>query len=146
MTRSRSMTLHAASRAATGRIAARTMATRSTLPASNVKAETLSPLYTFGGVHGSRSGQKTWRNKPLFRREVRTCLYTSLIGFWARCKSVKWTRSVQTRRYSYMINISWCDISPLYRRSAFRCHEGKSGPVYCCLARHGTSCLMPVVQ
>lgn len=38
--------------------------------ALNVKAETLSPLYTFGGVHGSRSGQKTWRNKPLFRREV----------------------------------------------------------------------------
>lgn len=37
----------------------------------NMKAETLSPLYTFGGVHGSRSGQKTWRNKPLFRREVR---------------------------------------------------------------------------
>lgn len=41
-----------------------------TPPALNVKAETLSPLYTFGGVHGSRSGQKTWRNKPLFRREV----------------------------------------------------------------------------
>eukprot|EP00904_Undaria_pinnatifida_P010369 jgi/Undpi1/6462/HiC_scaffold_20.g08941.m1 len=46
----------------------RSMATR-TMPAFNVKAETLSPLYTFGGVHGSRSGQKTWRNKPLFRRE-----------------------------------------------------------------------------
>lgn len=40
-----------------------------TPPKLNVKAETLSPLYTFGGVHGSRSGQKTWRNKPLFRRE-----------------------------------------------------------------------------
>ncbi|CAM9471976.1 unnamed protein product [Discosporangium mesarthrocarpum] len=46
-----------------------TRGTHSTPSLLNVKQETLSPLYTFGGVHGSRSGQKTWRNKPLFRRE-----------------------------------------------------------------------------
>ncbi|CBN74525.1 Glutamate dehydrogenase 1 (NADP-dependent) [Ectocarpus siliculosus] len=34
-----------------------------------IKQDTVSPLYRFGGVHGSGSGQKTWRNKPLFRRE-----------------------------------------------------------------------------
>lgn len=28
-----------------------------------------SPLSQYGGVHGSRVAQKTWRNKPLFRRE-----------------------------------------------------------------------------
>ncbi|KAG5185513.1 glutamate dehydrogenase 1 (NADP-dependent) [Tribonema minus] len=34
------------------------------------KIEHLSPLSQFGGVHGvSSKGQKTWRNKPLFRRD-----------------------------------------------------------------------------
>jgi hypothetical protein len=28
-----------------------------------------SPLSQYGGVHGTRIAQKTWRNKPLFRRE-----------------------------------------------------------------------------
>lgn len=49
--------------------AIRSFATR-TMPSFRVKQDTVSPLYRFGGVHGSGSGQKTWRNKPLFRREV----------------------------------------------------------------------------
>ena len=44
------------------------LATRS-LPALKIQQDTISPLYRFGGVHGSGSMQKTWRNKPLFRRE-----------------------------------------------------------------------------
>lgn len=51
------------------RTAIRSFATR-TMPSFRVKQDTVSPLYRFGGVHGSGSGQKTWRNKPLFRREV----------------------------------------------------------------------------
>ncbi len=36
----------------------------------NVKTENLSPLYQFGGVHGTfkSKANSTWRNKPLFRR------------------------------------------------------------------------------
>ncbi len=35
-----------------------------------VKTENLSPLYQFGGVHGTFKSKSslTWRNKPLFRR------------------------------------------------------------------------------
>ncbi len=35
-----------------------------------VKTENLSPLYQFGGVHGTvkSKANSTWRNKPLFRR------------------------------------------------------------------------------
>lgn len=41
-----------------------------TSPRLKVKTDSISPLYRFGGVHGGASHQKTWRNKPLFRREV----------------------------------------------------------------------------
>lgn len=64
------MRVQAIARATAARVGARSL--HQTPAVFNVKAETLSPLYTFGGVHGSRSGQKTWRNKPLFRREVRS--------------------------------------------------------------------------
>lgn len=43
-----------------------------TSPRLKVKTDSISPLYRFGGVHGGASHQKTWRNKPLFRREVGT--------------------------------------------------------------------------
>lgn len=78
MTGGGSMKAAAILRAATTRVGARCL--HQTPPAFNVKAETLSPLYTFGGVHGSRSGQKTWRNKPLFRREVMYNASPGVIG------------------------------------------------------------------
>lgn len=37
--------------------------------ATHANTNRSSPLSQYGGVHGSRVAQKTWRNKPLFRRE-----------------------------------------------------------------------------
>lgn len=85
--RASSMTAQTVARVAGARaVAARTIATRS-VAAFNVKSETLSPLYAFGGVHGSKSGQKTWRNKPLFRREVS---FSFLFGDYASKSMDRW--------------------------------------------------------
>lgn len=101
-----------------------------TSPRLKVKTDSISPLYRFGGVHGGASHQKTWRNKPLFRREVRTdstglfsrvCFATcactcaiaacerTLSGAWLLCvnrvrtSSQQWKRQLQLLTCAFFI-------------------------------------------
>ncbi|GAB5033502.1 glutamate dehydrogenase [Nannochloropsis oceanica] len=67
MLRSLAKHLHGAAAGVEGNgalLAVRAMSTAA--PPASSKS---SPLSQYGGVHGSRATQKTWRNKPLFRRE-----------------------------------------------------------------------------
>lgn len=66
-----------------------------TSPRLKVKTDSISPLYRFGGVHGGASHQKTWRNKPLFRREVR--------AEFARERAVLTSRTSRTSRDSRLM-------------------------------------------
>lgn len=129
------------------RTAIRSLATR-TMPSLRVKQDTVSPLYRFGGVHGSGSGQKTWRNKPLFRREV-CCGVEYLYQMRCRLAMVKggahrrsrrpvsfWVQQVDRTAVSYgaPVSVSSTALLSLYIKA--RANEGRTAS-WRGEARHG---------